>query len=138
MKKEHVFYSLSNFIAFLLLAALISAPFYFAKKSTSVAGVKTEAAYLIISQVEKFPGMEFSQKGQTYSLNLPASADAYIGVLILTNPSKETKAYKLESENVFFGENLDDQLTSILLPAGTSIPLSVLSNEDQKIEFEIQ
>ena len=122
----------------MFLTALIAAPFYFAKRSINVAGVKTEAAYLVISQIEKFPGMEFSQKGQTYALSLPTSADAYIGVLILTNPSNETKSYRLETgKGIFFGENLDDQLTPVLLPAGTSIPLSVLSNGNRKIEFKI-
>jgi len=138
MKKRHIFYTLANFSAFLLLTALIAAPFYFAKKSTSVAGVKTEAAYLVISQIEKFPGMGFTQKDETYSLSLPGTADAYVGILILTNPSKEAKTYRLGSENnIFFGENLEDKLKSVTLPAGTSIPISLLSNRNREIEFKI-
>lgn len=137
MKKKNIYYILANFTAFLLLAALIAAPFYFAKQSTNVAGIKTEASYLIISQIEKFPGMEFSQKDQTYIITLPGTADAYLSVLILSNPSKESRTYELDSDKVFFGENINDKLTSISLPAGTSIPISILAGKDRKAEFKI-
>ncbi|MBI4037703.1 hypothetical protein HY382_01495 [Candidatus Curtissbacteria bacterium] len=139
MKKKHFLYTLANFSTFMVLAAIVAAPLYFASKFTQVAGVKSQSTYLIISQAEKFPGMKFSQDGTTYSLNLPNSAEAYLAVLILNNPTNQSRTYQIESsDGFFFGDNLDEKLKSISLPAGASVPVSVQSKDNSEVEFSVK
>lgn len=136
--KLHIVKITTNFFAILSLLALISAPIYFASKFTNVAGVKSESKYLIISQTEEFPGMKFSQEGTTYTLALPDSAEAYLAVLILNNPTNQSRTYTIvDNDKVFFGENLEDKITVVSLPAGLSIPVSVLSQGNTEVEFTI-
>lgn len=136
--KHHLLKITLNLLAVFVLISLVAAPFYFAHKSTDIAGVTSQSAFLLISQIEKFPQMKFSQDGTKYTLALPNSANAYLGVLILTNPTGSTKTYSIESRHgIFFGENLEDQISSVSLPSGTSIPISIFSREDKEVEFKI-
>ena len=125
-----------NFSAVILLIALIATPFLFAKNFAQVAGVKSESSYLIVSQVEKFPGMKLTQEADRYQISFEklGSSQAYLGVLIINNPTQETKTYSLKitqgSAKVFFGEDLNNLLTKISVPASASIPISLLSSEE--------
>ena|SRR5438309_8832005 len=141
---RHLFVPIANLSAILLLVALIAAPIYFAKNFSKVAGAKNEAKYLIISQVEKFPQMKLVQEEDSYQLIFAKQSEsqAYLGVLILDNPTNSTKTYALETASVdskpFFGQNQDNQLTRISLPASASIPISIISQgESQQAEFKI-
>jgi uncharacterized membrane protein len=51
----------TNFLAVILLISLIATPFLFARNFAKVAGVKSESKFLVISRVEEFPSMTFSQ-----------------------------------------------------------------------------
>ena len=138
-----------NFSAVILLIALIATPFFFAKNLAQVAGVKSQSQYLVVSQVEKFPGMKLTQEADRYQISFAklGPSQAYLGVLILNNPTPETKTYKLEitqgSAQVFFGEDLANQLTQISAPSQSSVPISLLSDQNssassQTVEFKIR
>ena len=58
-----------NLAAVLFLISLISLPFYFAQNFSQVSGVKSTTPYLLVSQVEKFPGMHLSQIGTRYEIS---------------------------------------------------------------------
>ncbi|MBI3283125.1 hypothetical protein HYZ70_03575 [Candidatus Curtissbacteria bacterium] len=146
-----------NFLAVVLLIGLVATPIYFAQNAASVAGVKSESKYLVVSQVEKFPGMTLSQQGDQYTVSFTklGPSQAYLGVLIVNNPTNQTQNYSLQrlnltgnltggltSPTVFFGENLDDQKTQIAVPSGASVSASLFSNsgaevEKQSVEFSI-
>ncbi|HLA03745.1 MAG TPA: hypothetical protein VJ065_00765 [Patescibacteria group bacterium] len=137
-----------NFCAVLLLTALIAGPLLVAKNMAKVAGVKSESRYLVVSQIEKFPNLILSQKENVYSISYTkqSPAQAYIGVLIVNNPTATTQTYNLEiisgEAKPFFGENPDDQLTKIAVPASASVALSLFSSpeassEAQTVEFRI-
>lgn len=137
-----------NFLAVVLLIGLIATPIYFAKNFTKVSGVKTQSSFLIVSQIDKFPNLSLAQVGDRYTISYGklGPAQAFLGMLILNNPTKETQTYwieKLSGEgNVFFGQNLDDQKTQISAPSLTSVPISLYSQEEstasaQTVEFTI-
>lgn len=145
--KHHLLTISLNFSAVVLLLALVIAPIYFAKNFTQIAGVKTESQYLLISQVEKFPGMTFSQSGDMYTITFTklAPAQAYLSVLIINNPTNESKTYTIKSNNsqntLFFGEDLKNQMHKINIPAQSSVPISLLSTSitnSQSATFQIQ
>lgn len=133
MLKQNVKNVVLNFSAVLLLICLIAAPIYFAKNITQIAGVRTESNYLLISQVEKFPQMTFTQTQNSYSVSFTKQAEeqAYLSVFIINNPTEKTKVYKINnnssSNTVFFGDNINSQETEITLPAQTSAPVSLFS-----------
>lgn len=138
-----------NFFSVLLLISLITAPIYFAKTFTKVSGVKSESKYLVVSQVEKFPGMVLTQRADQYAVSFTklGPSQAYLGILILNNPSDVTQTYTVSTisgqAQLFFGENLGSQLPSISVPPATSVPISLYSGEDataasQTIEFTIK
>ncbi len=126
-----------NFSAVVLLLALIMAPIYFAKNFAQVAGVKSQSNYLLVSQIDKFPGMTFSQSGQNYTINFTkqATSQAYLAILIINNPTNVAKTYTIKSNNskntLFFGEDLKNQQTKINIPAQSSAPISLLSQSPQ-------
>lgn len=135
-----------NFLAIVLLASLIATPIYFAKNFAKVSGVKSESSYLIASQIEKFPNLSLTQEAEKYSITYSklGPSQAFLGILILNNPTKETQTYWIEKiagvGTIFFGQNLDNQLTQISLPTQTSIPVSLYSDEEstastQTVEF---
>lgn len=136
-----------NFSAVVFLIGLIATPFFFAKNFTQVAGVKSQSKYLVASQVEKFPGMRLIQEADRFQISFEklGPAQAYLGVLVINNPTNETKTYSLEvtqgSTKVFFGEDLDNSLTKISVPAFASVPISLFSAElppeNQTVEFRI-
>lgn len=135
-----------NFLAVLLLAATIATPLYFAKNFASVAGVKSQSLYLIVSQIEKFPNLTLSQNGDNYTIAYQkfGQSQAFLDVLILNNPTNQTQTYTLETisggAQVFFGNDLDDQRTGIKIPSGASISISLMSaslDNNQSAEFKI-
>lgn len=139
---------LLNFLTVVLLVGLIATPIYFAKNFAKVSGAKSESSYLVVSQVEKFPNLSLTQEAEKYSITYSklGSSQAFLGVLILNNPTKETQTYdiaKLSGEaSVFFGQNLNDQKTQISVPSATSVPISLFSSEEstvstQTVEFTV-
>lgn len=137
-----------NFLALLLLSSLLLLPFYFAKNFSQVSGVKSETPYLIVSQVEKFPGMFLSQNGNTYEISLEKqnNKQAYLSVLVVNNPTEEARTYSLKASSgattVFFGEDINNPTTEIKVPQKASVPVSLLSQGEsastQTIEFTIE
>ena len=137
-----------NFLAVVMLASLIAAPIYFAKNFAKVAGVKSETSYLIVSQIEKFPGMFLNQDGNKYEISFTRqfTSQAFLSVAIINNPTSETKTYNLKassgSTKVFLGEDLTNPITQIKVPAESSVPISLLSEGDapstQTVEFTIE
>ena len=138
-----------NFIAVILFISLVASPLYFAKNMAKVAGVKSESRYLVVSQIEKFPNLILAQRENTYSISYTkqGSQQAFLGVLIVNNPTKTVQTYTIErisgEAKAFFGENLDDQSTRVTVPARVSISLSLFSDtgsdtETQTVEFKIQ
>jgi len=138
-----------NISSVLLLVALIVGPLLIAKNMAKVAGVKSESKYLIVSQIERFPNLSLVQKENTYSISFAKQgpSQAYIGVLIVNNPTETTQTYNLEiisgEAKPFFGENPDDQSTKVTVPSQASVPLSLFSDarsesENQTVEFRIQ
>ena len=138
-----------NFIAVILFISLVASPLYFAKNMAKVAGVKSESRYLVVSQIEKFPNFALTQRDDTYSISYSKQgpSQAYIGVLIVNNPTETTQTYNLEiisgEAKPFFGENPDDQSTKVTVPSQASVPLSLFSDarsesENQTVEFRIQ
>ena len=135
-----------NFLAVVLLISLIATPFLFARNFAKVAGVKSESRFLVVSQVEKFPGMEFSQEADHYQISFTnlGSSQAFLGVLIVNNPTEKAQYYSLEvtlgQASVFFGEDLDNQVSAISIPSSASVPISLYSGdttEVQSVEFTI-
>lgn len=147
MKNNNLTNATINFFAVVLLISLIAAPIYFAKNFAQVAGVKSETPYLLVSQVEKFPGMFLSQQDTKYEISFTRQFEkqAFLSPIILTNPTNEAKTYNLNassgSTKMFFSEDLQNAQEQIKLPAKSSIPISFLSEGDapasQTIEFTI-
>ncbi len=145
--KHHVLTIALNFSAAALLLALIATPIYFAKNFVQVAGVKSESQYLLVSQIDKFPGMTFSQSQNTYTITFTkqAPSQAYLAPIIINNPTNDTKTYTINNQStqnkLFFGENLNDQQITINVPSQSSTPVSLLSQskaDTQLITFQIQ
>ena len=133
-----------NFLAVILLIVLIAAPFYFANNFSQVAGVKSSNEYLVVSQVERFPQMKLTQSGNNYQVTFTKQnpVQAYLSVLIINNPTNETKTYTLETPSdsaaVFFGNDLDNPVAEIQVPPFASIPVSIMSSSElltQTVEF---
>ncbi len=149
MKSHHFLKIGLNFSAIVVLLALIALPFYFARNFSQVAGVKSESTYLLVSQIEKFPGMFLSQTGERYEISFERinPSQAYLSVLIVNNPTEETRTYSLHassgSTTVFFGEDFNSRLTTkVNVPSGASVPISLLSTGNsvstQTVEFAIE
>src|SRR3990167_8578441 len=87
-----------NFCAVLLLTALIAGPLLIAKSMAKVAGVKSESKFLVISQIEKFPNLNLAQRENMYSISYTkqGQSQAYIGVLIVNNPTETPQTYSIE------------------------------------------
>ena len=137
-----------NFIAVILFISLVASPLYFAKNMAKVAGVKSESRYLVVSQIEKFPNLILAQRENTYSISYTkqGSQQAFLGVLIVNNPTEKTQTYSIErisgEAQPFFGEDLGNQLTKIPVPPAASVPISLFSDagsetENQTVEFAI-
>ena len=137
-----------NFCAVILLSVLIVGPLLIAKNMAKVAGVRSESRYLVVSQIEKFPNLALTQRENAYSISYTkqGSSQVYLGVLIINNPTGTTQAYSIGrisgDAQPFFGENPDDQLTKVMVPASASIALSLFSDagsetETQTVEFTI-
>jgi|SRR3989344_5321905 len=144
--KHHFAKITLNFLAVVLLIGLIATPFYFARNFARVAGVKSQSQFLVVSQVEKFPEMILSQEADRYQITFTklGPSQAYLGVLIINNPTNQTQTYDLKvtsgSAQVFFGEDLNNQLTQISTPSQASVPVSLFSGQDvwsenQAVEF---
>ena len=136
MRKNHLLIIALNFSAVVLLISLIATPIYFARNFAKVAGVKSESKYLIVSQIEKFPNMTFSQNGDNYqiSFNKLGPSQAFLGILIVNNPTNSTQTYKVEvtdgQAELFFGEDIGQREDQISLPSTASVPVSVYSGEE--------
>lgn len=136
-----------NFATMLVLLTLFGAPMYFAHNFAQVAGIKTESPYLLVSQIAKFPNITYEQVGEKHKIILAkqARSQAFLSVFIINNPTSTKKTYSInrtEGESmVFFGEDLKNQQYKIIAPAGSSIPISILSNENSSqssVEFKIE
>ena len=148
MKKNYISSITLNFLATIILVVLIALPFYFAKNISKVAGIKSETPFLVVSQVDKFPQMFFGQEGNRYEISFTNQfpSQAYLAVIIINNPTNEAKSYNLQTSNgstkVFFGEEYQNPITQIKAPAGSSIPVGILSestpNSLQTVEFTIE
>src|SRR3989338_9780564 len=105
-----------NISSVLLLVALIVGPLLIAKNMAKVAGVKSESKFLVVSQIEKFPNLALTQRENTYSISYTKQGllQAYIGVLVINNPTDRTQTYSLNEVSgqawAFFGEDLGNQL----------------------------
>src|SRR3989338_3244109 len=135
-----------NFFASLLLISLIAAPIYFANNFAKVAGVKSEASYIISSQVDKFPQMKLEQVGGSFKISFTkqAPSQAYLSVLIITNPTKESRQYTIiqpsGANKAFFGEDVNNLQTEVKVPPQTPVPISLISTSEQNnhtINFSI-
>ena len=136
-------------MAIILLLVLIGTPLYFAKNFAKVAGVKSAAKFLVVSQIEKFPNLILSQSGDKYEISFTKYAlqQAYLSVLIINNPTQTSQKYSLEvasgEAKLFFGEDLKNLSTQISVPSTTSVPVSLLSPKEastssQTVEFRIK
>lgn len=139
----------TNFISVFLLVSLIAAPIYFAKNAASVAGVKSESKYLLVSQIDKFPNLKLFQTGNSYQISFSklGASQAFLDILILNNPTADTQTYAINvtsgSAKLFFGHDLKNQQTKIAVPSQTSVPISLFSSaevtgESQTVNFTIQ
>lgn len=151
MKLRHLLSFAANFFAVLLLVSLIAAPFYFAKNLTkveSIAGAKTIAPDEITFQTENFPNLTFSQNGDKYKVSFTkiSPTQAFIGILTVTNPQDQPKTYSLEvtsgQAKLFFGADLENQITQISLSPQSSAAVSLFSPneasaESQTVEFKL-
>lgn len=144
---KHLAIIISNSLAVLLLLALVATPIYFARNFAQVAGVKTESSYLLISQIEKFPGMALKQESNNYSISFTkqAQSQAYLSIFIINNPTNGTKTYTIlnsSTENTaFFGESLNNREITISVPPQSSVPISLISSSQtaaQAASFQIQ
>lgn len=137
---NHLIKIVLNSIAVLALIATIALPLVFAKNFTKVAGVKTEAQFLIISQVDKFPDMILSQTDNDFSIkfNKSATKQAFLSVFIINNPTEQTKKYQIDTKSgngaVFFGENLKNMQETVTLPPNSSSAISVYSDSNLQNE----
>ena len=133
--------SLLNLSAVFLLATLIATPLYFAKNFAKVAGVKSENKYLVVSQTDKFPNITLTQTGDQFTVNYNKFSDnqAFLGILVLYNPTSEPQTYSLVGDReVFFGQNLEDKKNQITVPSGASISISIHSqSSSQSSKFSI-
>lgn len=150
--KNHFLKITLNFLSVLLLISLIAAPIYFAKNAASVAGVKSESKYLLVSQIDKFPNLKLSQTGNSYQISFSklGASQAFLDILILNNPTDQTQTYSLQrlnlaggstSNTIFFGHDIGTLQTKISVPSQTSVPISLYSTDGestQLIEFKIQ
>ncbi|MCR4324668.1 MAG: hypothetical protein NUV69_03190 [Candidatus Curtissbacteria bacterium] len=145
--KHSLFRTFANFSAVVLLLALLAFPFYFASKFAQVAGVKSASHYLIVPQIDKFPNVSFSQEGETYKLTATkfGESQAFLGILILNNPTEETKTYSIEKTageaKVFFGQDFKNPDITATLSPQTSTTLSLLSEEasaSSNVSFKIK
>lgn len=137
-----------NSLAIVLLLSLLATPFYFAKNIGKVAGVKSQSKYFLVSQIENFPNLSYSQTQDTYKVNFTkfGQKQAYINVFIINNPTENTQVYKIEkisgNATVFFGEDTENKVQKISLPQSTSSTLSIISEEEnqenQIVEFKIE
>ena len=136
-----------NFLTITVLLTLFSAPIYFARNFTQVAGVKTESTYLLVSQIAKFPNLTYEQVGENHKISITkqAQSQAFLSVFILNNPTETSKTYSIITVSgdpkVFFGEDLKNQLNKINIPAQSSAPISLLSQspaDTQSATFQIQ
>ena len=136
-------------MAVVLLIGLIATPFYFARNFARVAGVKSQSQFLVVSQIEKFPNMKLTQDADCYQITFEkmGPSQAYLGVLVINNPTDRTQTYKLQvtsgDTKVFFGEDLNNQSTSISIPSQASVPISLISKESspditQAVEFKVE
>ena len=138
-----------NFLAVVLLISLIATPFFFAKNFAKVAGVKSQSQCLVVSQVEKFPNMKFTQDADRYQITFEKMGplQAFLSVLILNNPTDQTRTYQMSvtrgQTQVFFGEDYQDPQTKVTVPPTASVPISLISDSEsetknQSVEFVIQ
>lgn len=134
-----------NFFALSALLAIIILPILFAKNFGKVAGVKFEQNYILISQIENFPGFSFNQQQNTYSLtfNKHAPTQAFLSVLKIYNPQSTTATYEIkinsQSNRIFFGEDLDNLNQTITVPSGATASISLLSTGDEEsVQFKIE
>src|SRR3990167_11298506 len=138
-----------NISSVLLLVALIVGPLFIAKNMARVAGVKSESKFLVVSQIEKFPNLNLVQRENKYSISYTKQGplQAYIGVLIVNNPTETTQTYSIErisgQAEAFFGEDLGSRVFEITVPSQVSVPVSLFSGSEstdssQTVEFTIQ
>ncbi len=151
MKPRHFLVVSTNFLATLVLITLIAGPFYFAKnfaKVDMVAGAKTQVPYTITSQTDKFPNMTTNQNGNITKISFTkiGPTQAFLGVLILSNPQNQARNYNLEvisgKAKLFFGQDLENQITQVPLGAKAPVPISLFSGSEssassQTVEFKI-
>lgn len=143
--KSKILAIIANTFAVFLLTALIIAPIYFANNFSQVAGVKTESKYLLISQTDKFPQMKFSQEDKRYQLTFQkqGNSQAFLSVFILNNPTAIAQSYTINVNsgqgNIFFGDDINNQQTTVTVPPSASVPISMISTSqilfEQSIEF---
>lgn len=138
-----------NFLSVLLLVSLIAVPIYFAKNFAKVAGVKSQSPYLVVSQIDKFPNLKFTQANDQYQLTFTklGPSQAFLDVLIINNPTDTTQNYTINKTSgqaqLFFGHDLKNQQDKIAVPSQTSIPISLFSSEEssassQNVDFTIK
>lgn len=149
MNPKHFIRAISNFITVIILLLLLAAPFYFAgsiTKPANIAGAKIQEPYIIVSQIDKFPNLGLSQKGNSYQItfNKIAGAQAFTGVMLITNTTGRTQNYEIVKSfgdaAIFFGEDIRNIITQITVPSGISIPISLFSQsgpQNQSVEFTI-
>jgi len=146
VRKFNLVNIITNFLAIVFLIALIATPFYFPRNFSQVAGVKSSNPYLIVSQVEKFPDMTLMQKGNSFKITFTKqnASQAYLSTLVLNNPTDQTRTYRLETPSdsaaVFFGDNIANPTSEVTVPAGASVPISLLSSSpssNQTVEFAL-
>ena len=145
--KYHFFKIILNFLAVVLLIVLIATPIYFARSVSKVAGVKSESDFLVVSQIEKFPNLTLEQEGDIYRIyfNKQGSVQAYLGVLIVNNPTginRKYTIYEISGDALpFFGEDLHTTPISIVIPSKASVGISLYSigdvTENQSVQFKI-
>jgi len=144
--KQHYLKITLNFLAVVLLISLIATPLYFARNFAKVAGVKSFSKFLVVSQVEKFPNIKFAQEGDKYTISFTKQGptQAFLGILIINNPTSQSQTYAIRvisgQSNLFFGEDLDNQVFQITLPASTSSAVSLVSegsSTNQIVKFQI-
>ncbi|MBI3341502.1 hypothetical protein HY024_00085 [Candidatus Curtissbacteria bacterium] len=146
---KHLVTVVANFFGMLVLVSLLALPFYFSSKvvqSGNVAGVKSTSPYILISQIDKFPGLQFSQQSNNYKISFDkiSKSQAFIGVLLISNPTNKSQTYQLISQNttakMFFGDDLNNQIQMITLPSAATVPLSIYSvglPDQETVEFKI-
>lgn len=142
---KHLFASLVNFAAVIVLLVIIATPFYFAGNMAKVAGIKSTAPYLITSQIEKFPNVSLTQQGQMYQISYTklSQVQEFQELLILTNPTTSTQNYRVLTisgeSRVYFGKVAENQAAQISLPAASSVPISLFSDsQDQTFSAAFQ